>query len=278
MYVFMNEYYNDNVGLNGISGVQYYMIEMMQFLKDKYNIQNIKELVNPLTETNRNIVHSRYTHTFDMIETLDMEVEKLFVSMNSLLYLLQSNMYQYILNNVKQIYLLNANGILELFRLYIKQDRTLMTRYKQISKKIFLLHEIGFENDFIQKGNLKIVPIIRGLYFKYFKYSYNMCDNYFMFITEHSTVQSYTEKDLQKAHQYSLEQNIEYTTEHCINPASQYKGLIYFRYHDYMPRLPYEFWYYNKDVRLVQISDGLQKRMKQYGQNIFDWNLDEVMK
>ena len=45
-----------------------------------------------------------------------------------------------------------------------------------------------------------------------------------------------------------------------------------------MPRLPYEFWYYNKDVRLVQISDGLQKRMKQYGQNIFDWNLDEVMK
>lgn len=274
MFVFMNEYYTK---LTSISGVQYYMIEMLQFLKDKYHIQNIKELVNSLTETNRNIVRSRYTHTFDMIETLDMKVEKLFVSMNSLLYLLQSDLYQCVLNNVKQIYLLNADGILELFQLYIKQDNTLMKKYKKISKKIFLLHEIGFENDFSKKCHLHIIPIIRGLYFKYFKNSCNIFDKYFMFDVLHKTIYTHTEKDLQKAHQYCLEQNIEYTTEHCINPASQYKGLIYFRYHDYMPRLPYEFWYYNKDVRLVQISDGLQKRMKQYGQNIFDWNLDEVL-
>jgi len=275
MYVFMNEYYKHKTS---ISGVQYYMIEMMQFLKDKYNIQNIKELINPLTETNRNIVHSRYTYNFDTILELNVKVDKLFVSMNSLLYLLQSNMYQYILDNVKQIYLLNADGILELFKHNIKQDNTLMKKYKKISKKMCLLHEPGFENDFYKKCNLKVIPIVRGLYFKYFKKFINVSDKYFMFTVLHKTIYTHTKEDLQKAQKYCLEQNIEYTTEHCINPASQYKGLIYFRYHDYMPRLPYEFWYYNKDVRLVQISDGLQKRMKQYGQNIFDWNLDEVMK
>ena len=269
----MNEYYTD---ITSISGVQYYMIEMMQFLKDKYNIQNIKELVNPLTETNRNIVHSRYTYTFDMIETLDTHVDKLFVSMNSLLYLLQSSLYQ-LLYNVDKIYLLNANSILELFKICIQHDKILIRNYKQISKKIFLLHEYGFENDFYQKCNLKIIPIVRGLYFKYFKnIDYNSYDKYFMFTTEHNTVQSYTKENLEKAQDYCLEQNIEYSTDYCINPASTYKGLIYFRYHDYMPSLPYEFWYYNKDVRLIQVSDGLQKRLAKYGERIFNWDLLEV--
>ena len=280
MYVFMNEYYSKEYDIIAISGVYYYMIEMMQFLKDKYNIQNIKEFIDPQTETNRNIVHSRYTYSFDTINTLNLSnIDILFLSMNSLLTILSKDVLYYnVLYNIPKICLLNADGILELLYNECKKSLKIYSRYNKIKTKIYLLHEYGFENDFYQKCGLKIISIVRGLYFKYFKKMDIKYIKYFMFTRLHDTIYTHTEKDLQKAHQYCLEQNIEYTTEHCINPASQYKGLIYFRYHDYMPRLPYEFWYYNKDVRLVQISDGLQKRMKQYGQNIFDWNLDEVMK
>lgn len=274
MIVFMNEYYTKPTS---ISGVPYYMMEMMQFLKDKHNIHNIKELVNPLTETNRNIVHSRYTYTFDTITSIDAHVDKLFVSMNSLLYLLQSKLYDSVLHNVDKIYLLNANGILELLKNTIVSSNTpVLSRYKHITKKMYLLHEPGFENDFYIQSNLKTIPIIRGLYFNNFKEYDIHTDMYFMFIVNHITTISHTEEDMQKAQTYCIENNITYTTAHTINPAQEYKGLIYFRYHDYMPRLPYEFWYYNKDVKLLKVSDGLQKRMDKYNTYTFDWNLDGV--
>lgn len=274
MIVFMNEYYTK---VTSISGVPYYMIEMMQFLKDKHNIQDIKELVNPLTDTNRKIVHDRYTYTFDTITSLDgIYVDKLFVSMNSLLYLLQSNMYDSILHNVDKIYLLNADGILELLKNTIFSNMLLLYKYKCIAKKLYLLHEYGFENDFYNQSNLKVIPIIRGLYFNNFK-SYDIDTNaYFMFTVQHNTIYTHTEEDTKQAQVYCVENNISYTTTHSINPALEYTGLIYFRYHDYMPRLPYEFWYYNKDVRLVKVSDGLQKRLDKYGKRIFDWDLTEV--
>ena len=274
MIVFMNEYYTKPTS---ISGVPYYMMEMMQFLKDKHNIHNIKELVNPLTETNRNIVHSRYTYTFDTITSIDIHIDKLFVSMNSLVYLLQSKLYDSILHNVDKIYLLNADGILELLKnTIVSSNVPVLSRYKHIAKKMYLLHEPGFENDFYVRANLKTIPIIRGLYFNNFK-EYNIhTDMHFMFTVQHNTIYTHTEEDIQKAQTYCIENNITYTTAHTINPAQEYKGLIYFRYHDYMPRLPYEFWYYNKDVKLLKVSDGLQKRMDKYNTYTFDWNLDGV--
>ena len=98
-----------------------------------------------------------------------------------------------------------------------------------------------------------------------------------MHITEYITVQVHTQEDIYKAQLFCHEHNIVYTSKYSTNPAQKYKGLIYFRYHDYMPRLPYEFWYYNKDVKLLKISDGLQKRMDQYGKNTFDWDLSNVL-
>jgi hypothetical protein len=156
-----------------------------------------------------------------------MHIDKLFVSMNSLLYLLQSKLYDSVLHNVDKIYLLNADGILELLKNTIVSSNTpVLSRYKHIIKKMYLLHEPGFENDFYIQSNLKTIPIIRGLYFNNFKEYDIYIDMHFMFTVQHNTIYTHTKEDIQKAQAYCIENNITYTTVHAINPAQEYKGLL----------------------------------------------------
>lgn len=274
MIIFMNEYYDRPYK---ISGVPYYIIELMQFLKDEYNISNIYELINVETKCNKEIVHSRYAYNFPEIiyaDLFEQDIEALFVSMNSLIYFLSID-HNNLINRIPKIYLLNADGIFTLFKNYIMMDWKLCLKYKRIVNKIYLLHELGFENDFYFKSGLKIAPIVRGLYFNNFKITNIISENkYFMFTVKHSTITTHSDDDVLYAKKYCISNSLQYDEFYVNNPAEIYKGLIYFRFHDYMPRLPYEFWYYNKEVKILKLSDGLEKRLGRYGKSIYPWKLD----
>ena len=142
-----------------------------------------------------------------------------------------------------------------------------------------LLSEQGFETPFIEISKLPIIPIIRGLYFDNFKTLPSNNNVYFFHDIKHPSINVYDKYSYDRAIQYLDDLQLEYKCSgESINPSAEYEGLIYFRFHDYMPRLPYEFWYYNKEVILLEISDGLKKRMVVHGKKPFDWDLSLLMK
>lgn len=61
--------------------------------------------------------------------------------------------------------------------------------------------------------------------------------------------------------EFLVPEDMKYTSKRIACPEFIYKGLIYNRYHDYIPRLPFEFWNNNKPVYFTDISDGLYRML-----------------
>lgn len=273
MNILINNYPVNDI-LKNINGVIFYMIEMGMCLKKEYGV-DIFEYVLPEQQITYDLIMKRYTYKLNNIKQIITNKYNLFVSIETIAYLLHSKQ-QNILLKAKKIFLLNANAIDKV----MFQDKTkkIINFIIQHRHNIFLLTENGFENNMNKAKLLKNIYIIRGLYFKYFQNN-NIKNNnkYFMHTCFRNTLNSHDVNDIEMAKQYSIKNNLQICEDYLINPAYACEGLLYFRYHDYMPRLPYEFWYYNKDVKLLKISDGLQKRIDKYGYDLFDWDLLNVI-
>lgn len=278
-YLLMNLYPDD---FKHINGVLFYMLEMCQFLKDKHNIKNIYELFLG-SENTRNMVNSRYKYTFPSISLAEAKKDEciIFISANALFGSLTKNEFAefYKNKNVKFIYILNADGVDVLFKRAIMKCPMILVHYNELKSKLFLLSEIGFENPFNKMSKLPIISIIRGVYFDNFKTISSNNNVFFFHDIKHPSINVYDQNTYDRAIRYINDHGLNFERSgSSLNPSSEYKGLIYFRFHDYMPRLPYEFWYYDKEVVLIEVSDGLKKRMDIYGKKTFEWNLDLLMK
>lgn len=276
MHILFLNYYPNNA--TEVNGVIFYMIEMMQYIRDTYNIDIVELLDINMEEATRFSVYSRYDKTGRFITTdkITEPVQHMFMSFNSLEYLLKNVwLFHDVVKHVKKIYLLNADGTHRIWQRCIKSN---VFGLKKLHGKISLLTENGFENEFLESNaNLSVIPIVRGLHFDHFEPKKQSQNNaYFLHTIQHGNIVTHTQQDLDLAYRYCKENDIEYSEEYVPNPANTYKGLIYFRPHDYMPRLPYEFWYYNKPVILLKTSDGLQKRIAQYGTNTYNWDLNRL--
>lgn len=138
----------------------------------------------------------------------------------------------------------------------------------RIRKKSYLLLEPGFETKTLSFSifNDRVIPIRRGFYFKYYTPpKLPQTQDWFLYSNDYITYEKETHVSNRKviiAKNYCKQNNIPYVHDkyESANPGNYYSGMLYTRFMDYMPRLPYEFWHYKKPVVLCDISDGLAKR------------------
>lgn len=137
-----------------------------------------------------------------------------------------------------------------------------------IRKKSYLLLEPGFETRTINFSIFKdrVIPIHRGFYFKHYSSHQDpQTPNWYLYSNDYITQEKETHVSNRKviiAKNYCKQHSIPYVHDQyeSSNPGNYYSGMLYTRFMDYMPRLPYEFWYYKKPVVLCDISDGLYRR------------------
>lgn len=138
-----------------------------------------------------------------------------------------------------------------------------------IRSKSYLLMEPGFETkttDLPFFETNKVIPIHRGFYFNYYSpLGENKTTNWYLYSNDYVTQfreLHVNNRSIIAAKNFAKTHNYLYThdTYDSANPGNFYPGMFYTRYMDYMPRLPYEFWFYKKPVVLLDVSDGLIKR------------------
>lgn len=132
--------------------------------------------------------------------------------------------------------------------------------------KFYLCYQSNFETESInfELFRNRLVNIKRGFYFNnYICQSSN--NNRYLLYSNHpgSVIDIYSDSEaITEAKDYCYRNDMCYdiidSKFSSYNPAAIYSGLLYVRKKDYMPRLPYEFWHYNKPVIFFNISDGIR--------------------
>lgn len=137
-----------------------------------------------------------------------------------------------------------------------------------VRNKSYLLLEPGFETKTINFAIFRdrILPIRRGFYFKHYSPGKPLqTENWFLYSNDYMTQDKeihVNNRSVIIAKNYCKQHKLPYVQDlyESANPGNHYAGLLYTRFRDYMPRLPYEFWFYGKPVVLCDISDGLYRR------------------
>lgn len=169
-------------------------------------------------------------------------------------------------DKIDRIFIINsANTHL----LYI--NNTLNSKY--VSKllrnknKFYLCYQSDFETDSInfELFRNRTVKIKRGFYFNNYVCQPSIDNSKYLIYHNYpgNAIDIYSDNEVaDEAKNYCQHNGIEYDIIESMfssyNPAAIYRGLLYVRKKDYMPRLPYEFWYYNKPVIFFDISDGIK--------------------
>ena len=233
-----------------LCGNIFYLEEIAQYLQTKFD--NVYVINNSIID--RSCLVSRYTKLTP--ETYSFEKDDYVICS----YYAIDDLIKYIDNLAKIFIICSADTHLMLKSRYI-------LKLLANNKKIYLCYQHGFETEALNLSIFKnrTLSIVRGFYFENYV---NKCINnekYLIYSNKLNNINKYkyyTKDNYKKCIDYCMSNNIEYNEVDnnfiSYNPASEYVGLLYIRFKDYMPRLPYEFWYYNKPVIFLDISDGLK--------------------
>lgn len=230
-----------------IDGNFFYLEEIAQYIFDTIN-KNIFILNN--SSINRKDLYERYN--FIINETKEINNKDIIIcSMHSIPFVLEN------INKIDKIFIVESANTVNI-NTYFKQSILFnMFKYRN---KFYLLSQKEFSkiNTSLFFEN-RIINIIRGFYFKYYKISNKQSNEWLLYnnITD-TDIQDNSTINITK--EYCVKNNITYINSSDIvnlNPANYYYGLLYVRKKDFMPRIPYEFWFYNKPVIFFDISSGL---------------------
>lgn len=236
-----------------LCGNVFYLEEIAQYLQTKFD--NVYVINSSIID--RNCLLSRYTKLTP--EVYSFEKDDCVICS----YYAIDELIKYINNLTKIFVICSADTHLMLKSRY-------MLKLLFNNKKFYLCYQPGFETEALNLNTFKnrILSIVRGFYFenyvsKHSKYINN--EKYLIYSNKLNNINKYkyyTKDTYKKCIEYCIGNNIKYDEIDdkfiSYNPAAEYMGLLYIRFKDYMPRLPYEFWYYNKPVIFLDISDGLK--------------------
>ena len=236
-----------------INGNMFYLEELAQCLEQQYKCTVYVYNISKMDRTN---LYERYTYITQETLTIDNNVVLLadFLGLDSLL-----TTDPTVLDRISYCLIMNSATT------HIKIKHILGNHLNTIYNnrtKFYLLVEKGYETDietFCLFRN-RILYYTRGFYFN--NYIQPDITNTIWYL--HNVINGGVKQDVSTSHiqQICKQYNIAYVENaQSYNPAKHYAGLLYMRKKDYMPRLPYEFWYYGKPVMFFDISDGLLKRI-----------------
>lgn len=255
-FVFGTRFYS----IKGVSGMCFYPLEMMQCLKDMLDIETVEFVLPEEMHIHDLYFNNKYTALFPITNTIR-KSDVLFLTINLFVYLMETN--PNILFDVKAIYIINAYRSLEVLIKRFFENQQNLVRMSRLIDKIFLLHEPGFENGLIDIHwfHKEVVNIKRGIYTKYWRPDKDTkIDS--MYVYRRYDIGEMEKPDTWfKARMWMEETKKRYVFGRFQTPERVCSEFLYLRYIDYMPRLPFEFWFYEKPVTLFDISDGLKKKL-----------------
>ena len=235
-----------------INGNMFYLEELAQCLEQQYKCTVYVYNISKMDRTN---LYERYTYITQETLTIDNNDVLLadFLGLDSLL-----TTDPTVLDRVSYCLIMNSATT----HIKIKQilGNHLNTIYDNRTK-FYLLVEKGYETDiemFCLFRN-RTLYYTRGFYFN--NYIQPDITNTVWYL--HNVINGGVKQDVSTSHiqQICKQYNIAYVENaQSYNPAKYYAGLLYMRKKDYMPRLPYEFWYYDKPVMFFDLSDGLLRK------------------
>jgi hypothetical protein len=235
-----------------INGNMFYLEELAQCLQQQYKCTVYVYNISKIDRTN---LYERYTYITQETLTIDNN-DVLLADFSGLDSLLTTD--PTVLDRVSYCLIMNSATT------HIKIKHILGNHLNTIYNnrtKFYLLVEKGYETTtetFCLFRN-KILYYTRGFYFNNYVPFNNI--NTIWYLHNDLTTGAIHNVSIQYIQQICEQQGITYVEKaQSYNPAKEYAGLLYMRKKDYMPRLPYEFWYYDKPVMFFDLSDGLLRK------------------
>lgn len=235
----------------GINGNTFYLEEFAQYIFDKF-ADNV--FVYNLSALDREKLYDRYDFIVKSTNTIN--TGDIIISSFHIL----NNLDNEMINKVDKIFIMESANTFDMVNC-IKHAKIFNAIKNR--KKFYLLTQPEFTkviNSAIFED--RIININRGFYFNHYIHSNNNdnVDNWLLY-TNDTANYIYKKDIICDTIKYCNANKLKYIDSKKIvnnyNPANTYKGLLYLRQKDFMPRLPYEFWFYNKPVIFFDISDGL---------------------
>lgn len=240
-----------------LSGNVFYLEELAQYLEQEKNLDVY--VYNICQTQNRNKLLERYSY---------ITKETNHIQKNDIIYTTFNGMIEIfrkqpnIIELASKIVIISNASIMEKIKDNIKE---FVLHCMEHSHKFYLLIDPLYYNgsERLKIFQNRIIHYQRGFYFKNYVETKQSNSKYLLYYTKVDIydIQPY----MDKIEQYCQKNNIEYLFGdddifQSYHVANIYAGLFYTRKKDYTPRLPYEFWYYNKPVVFFDRSDGLLKR------------------
>lgn len=240
-----------------ITGNVFYIEELAQYLEQIYNLDVYVYNVSKLYD--RNLLLERYKYIVK---------ETYHIQDNDIIYSTMSAFCELIklqpinINKLNKIYIINNLNILNTIRMNLKY-------FLSMTDKFYLMVDPLYYNG-SEKFSLfkdRIIHYQRGIYFKNYIERKQITNTYIVYYSYAHQFEYDLNLYLNKIDTYCQINNIEYmigqdTDFQSYNIANIYGGLLYCRKKDYMPRIPYEFWYYNKPVVFFEHSEGIETRLQ----------------
>lgn len=238
-----------------ITGNFFYLEEIAQYIMDiDLNVAVLNH-----SNIDRNNLSARYTKNAPGTSCFE-KGDVVITSHQGIAFLLKN------IDKIDRIFIINSANTHLLYT-----NNTLNSRY--VSKllcnknKFYLCYQSNFESESInfELFRNRTVKIKRGFYFSNYICQQDAYNNRYLLYSNYpgSAIDIYSNSIvIDEAKDYCQHNDIEYDIIENMfsnyNPAATYSGLLYVRKKDYMPRLPYEFWHYNKPVIFFDISDGIR--------------------
>jgi len=245
---------------HSVNGNIYYLEELAQYLELEEHMDTVY-VYNISDNFNRKKYYSdRYTFinkeirklkSNDVLITDTNALEKLFIKEPTFI------------NDIKYCFIMNDSKThLEIINIYTDNFSIINNNIE----KFYLLVERKFETDSLQHLLFKnrIIYFTRGFYFnQYVSKTNHYDDNWFVYDILNGTayINDTTYKEIAKFCRINHYATVIKRSK-FYHIANSHMGLFYIKHKDYMPRLPYEFWYYKKPVVFFDRSDGLLKRFR----------------
>jgi len=262
--------------LSAGSGVLYYLIELSQWLADKYAVDY---KYTGIDEDERYLYTTKYKSRYigqHQAERFKLFNESMFydksvvVFCNFLTYTTILHKYNHCKPKCK--FMILVSDITNAFNIsmWCKANILLNKNIFYFFDRTILLYDKSYPVCTIsqlQSMFRDTVYIRRCVYPKYWKFE--ECDSrsntWFVYKKVNSIYNFVDYNELDDATLYLNKRGVCTTSDSSLNPATQYAGFVYCRTHDYMPRLPVEFWLHDKPVLVWNSSSGMDRILEDSG-------------
>lgn len=239
-----------------ITGNFFYLEEIAQYVMDI----GLSVVVLNHSGVNRNNLLDRYAR--NALEMCCFEKDDVVITSHQGIAFLLKN-----IDKIDKIFIINSANTHLLYTNNTLNSKH-VSKLLQNKNKFYLCYQSNFETESInfELFRDRTIKIKRGFYFNnYITRQPNTNNSAYLLYSNYpgNAIDIYSDTmAITAAKDYCCHSNIEYDVIDGnfsnYNPAATYSGLLYVRKKDYMPRLPYEFWHYNKPVIFFDVSDGIR--------------------